>query len=121
MPVVRDGNAKRVDVTPANQITKVIVLRAVVVAVVLVYLFNCGTPPPGIDVAYDDYPAIILLQKSLHVPHSHTSQADKTHRYSLARGRLLAPAEGGGGDNIRCGNSRCGAFYKSAAMNSFHC
>ena len=91
--MVWNGSTKRVDIGSPDQVTKVIVLGTILVTVVLVYLLGCNGTPLGINVADSDNLAILLLQKSFDVAHSHAAQTNKPHGYVVAGGRSIVPAQ----------------------------
>ena len=101
MPVVRDGDAKCVNIIAGDEVTKVIVLGAILASVVIVNFFDSGATAGGIDVTDGDDSAVVGLEKSLDVAHPHTAQADKPHRQAIARCGPSTGAESASGNNVR--------------------
>ncbi len=77
MPMVRNRDANGVDVLLGCQLTEVIVLTTIIIAVVFVYLPDGFGSPAGIDVADGKYSTVIFLQEAFNVAHPHTAEPDE--------------------------------------------
>ncbi len=105
--MVRRRNADRVDVGAPAHLAKVVVHRTVGVAVTLVdgLLGSLALARP--DVADGDRLHVLLAQERSHQAGALNSEADETHRDSLARRDSAGRPHRRGRNEVRNGPSPC--------------
>ena len=90
VPVVRGGNADRVNILAVDDLTKIIVGRAVLVPVALIHLLLGVVAAGGIHIADREHPCL-LSEEIAQQPARLRAHADEAHREQIARSGVCSP------------------------------
>ena len=101
VPVVRRGNADRVDVVAIEQVAKVVVDPAIAVAVVLVGKRLGGFSRSDLDIAYGHVLRVGRAENGLQIVCAEPTHADVADHDPLASGRSPFAAQSGGRNHVR--------------------